>query len=279
MPRRGTSNEPFLEPHVRGTRAAHAVRFELGLDIAPITDLWDVISKRKVDLACKDFGERGGDGLYLWNGMQGLIVVNCSKSKHPLRQRFTAAHELAHHEMHRRPDEQLVVADKDVYDEEDDLEREANAFAANLLAPDRALQQELAGQASETIDALDVVRLTRRYGLSYTAMLNRLIHAGCLRTRDRERLHAVAQEPGAIPSLAQSIGFDPRATFPVGPALPESFVLRVGELHRSDVLSDRRVAQLLRMPVRKALDAVHGLSTETSEASETDAEIDLLLRG
>lgn len=270
--------EEFLEPHVRGARAAHAVRFELGLDTAPIADLWDVIEKRGVDLAFHDFGARGGDGVYLWNGERGLIVINAAKGKVPLRQRFTAAHELGHHEMHRRPNEELLAADKNVDDEESDLEREANAFAANLLAPDRSLRQELVGREPDTIDAIDVVRLMRLYGLSYVAMLNRLVHAGCLRVRDRERLQTVGKEQGAIPRLARAVGFDFEAAFPPGPPLPEEYVLKVIDLYRGAVISNRRTAELLRMPAKQAQTLARELAAAQVEINEADPGLDALLR-
>jgi Zn-dependent peptidase ImmA (M78 family) len=266
----------YLEPHVRGARAAHALRFELGLDSAPIGDLWDVINQRGVALAFHDFAANGGDGLYLWDGGRALIVVNSAKSKQRLRQRFTAAHELGHHELHRSRDHQLLVADRDVEAEDtDDWEREANAFAANLLAPDRSLRQDMdmVDRESEAIDPRDVVRLMRRYGLSYTALLNRLVHSGCLRARDRERL---ANEVGVVGSLARASGFDFDALFPPGPPLPEDYVLSVVELHQKGVITPTRSAELLRTTAAKASE-IAAATTLAEGSDKDDTELDALL--
>lgn len=268
------ADDAYLEPHVRGARAAHALRFELGLDSAPIGDLWDVISQRGVDLALHNFGAQGGDGLYFWNGRRGLIVVNNAKSKRPLQQRFTAAHELGHHELHRRRDRQLLVADKDVDDEDTDIEREANSFAANLLAPDRSLRQDLVGRESDSIEPKDVVRLMRRYGLSYMVVLNRLADSGCLRTRDRERLTTI--DAGVVPALARASGLDLDAAFPLGPALPEDYVLSVVGLHQKGVIADERLSELLRKPVNQALE-IAASAPVTLVTDADDAELDALL--
>lgn len=246
----------FFDATTRGTRAAHALRFELGLDIGPIADLWTVIAERGIDLAFQPFGKAGGDGLYLWNGRRALIVINSAHRKLPLRQRFTAAHELAHHEMHRVEGEQLLVADKTV-DPDDvesatETEREANAFAANLLAPDRALRQDFASRTPESIEPLDVIRMTKKYGLSYYSIVNRLLHAGCIRSRDRERLHAARKEPQLVTQLMKAIQFDPIKAFPPPPSLPESYVEKVADLTHREVVSTDRAAELLRTSSKEA---------------------------
>ncbi len=54
---------------MQGERAARALRHELGLGIAPI-DIWDVLRRRGVHVAVRDFGDQAGDGLYLWKGSE-----------------------------------------------------------------------------------------------------------------------------------------------------------------------------------------------------------------
>ena len=286
MTRKGGEVRAYLDPTTRGARAAHALRFELGLDIAPIADLWSVIADRGIDLAFHRFGQAGGDGLYLWDGRRALIVINATHRKVPLRQRFTAAHELAHHEMHRVEGTQLLVADKKVDpedggDQSPDSEREANAFAANLLAPDRALKREFEGRDSETVEPLDVVRMTKKYGLSYYAMVNRLLHANCIRAKDRSRLHAVRKSPQVIPQLMKAIQFDPIKAFPPPPALPESYVGRVADLVQRHVIDHERAAELLRADtVKEAVEMVAPFAATRDDGTHADDdELDRLLGG
>lgn len=263
-------------PHFKGARAAQSLRFELGLDVAPIGDLWGLLAERGVVTAFRDFGFAGGDGLYLWNGVQGLVVLNSAMP--PLRKRFTAAHELGHHEMHRPAKQQLLLADSDVDAEPTNREREANAFAAHLLAPDRALRQELAGRSAESIEPLDVVRLSRRYGLSYASLMHRLIHSGCVGARDRARLQS-ALETKEVTALTKAIGFDPEKVFPTGPALPDEYALTVVALHGREVVSDERLAELLRMPVNEALALAMASVSEVDGGDSSDPELDALLAG
>jgi Zn-dependent peptidase ImmA (M78 family) len=233
-----------------------------------------VIAERGVDLGFRDFGSSGGDGVYLWNGKRGLIVVNAAKL--PLRQRFTAAHELGHHEMHRPAKQQLILADEDVEAAPTKREREANAFAANLLAPDRALRQELVGRAPDSIEPIDVVQLSRRYGLSYSALLYRLLHSGCIRPRDKERLQQ-AIDTREVAALMKAIGFDAEKVFPPGPALPDYYVLAVVHLHERGALSDERLGELLRRPASEAVELAHGEAGNSGAANLQ--EVDALLGG
>lgn len=259
---------------MKGARAAHALRFELGLDVAPISDLWGLIAERGIDLAFRDFGLSGGDGVYLWSGDRGLVVVNAAMA--PLRQRFTAAHELGHHEMHRPATTRLLLADKDVEAEPTVREREANAFAANFLAPDRALRQELGERDRASIEPIDVVKLTRRYGLSYSALLFRLVHSGCVRQRDRERLQQ-AIDTKEVTALMKAVGFDARRVFPSGPPLPDEFVLTTVRLHQRGALSDERLGELLRLPADEAAELARASVVEDMQDPGDARELDALL--
>ncbi len=139
----------MVEPHwLPGKRAAQALRLELNLGFAPV-NVWDVIRDRGVKLARHEFGEGRGDGFYLWHGGRALITIN--SSERASKQRFTAAHELGHHELHRFEADELAIADKNVSNTGGDpREVVANAFAGYMLAPDEALRQDLAGRTGKT---------------------------------------------------------------------------------------------------------------------------------
>jgi Zn-dependent peptidase ImmA (M78 family) len=86
------------------------------------------------------------DGFLFWAGGEGLAFVNADDIL--TRRRFTAAHELGHALLHRarmgrfRTDTKIL----DDAEDTDDLEREANRFAAELLMPEevcRAREAEL----------------------------------------------------------------------------------------------------------------------------------------
>lgn len=77
------------------------------------------------------------DGFLFWAGTDGLAFVNADRESPLPRRRFTAAHELGHAILHRDRMGRCRVDVKvtEDADDPDDLEREANRFAAELLMP------------------------------------------------------------------------------------------------------------------------------------------------
>lgn len=232
----------MAEPYwLLGKRAAQGLRLELNLGFAPV-NVWDVIRDRGVELARHEFGKGCGDGLYLWLGGRALITIN--SSERASKQRFTAAHELGHHELHRFDADELAIADENVFETGGDpWEIAANAFAGYLLAPDEALQQDLAGRAAKDIVPRDVVELMRKYGLSYEATANRLNLASVVNQPNRKRLLEAGE--GQIERLVREAGFDEEAILPFGPDLPVELVDGALALYRDAVISADRLGDIL----------------------------------
>jgi Zn-dependent peptidase ImmA (M78 family) len=116
---------------------------------------------------------------------EAVIGVNTSHA--PARQNFTIAHELGHLLLHDQ--EQLHVDHEfrvrlrnDVSSKgTDEAEKEANFFAAALLMPKIFLEQDLVSR--EFVDLLDdtfLRELSRKYGVSTQALVNRLKNLGYL---------------------------------------------------------------------------------------------------
>ena len=112
-------------------------------------------------------------------------VIGVNTHHAPVRQNFTAAHELGHLLLHDQ--EQLHVDHgfrvrlrDDVSSQgTDEAEREANLFAASLLMPKEFLEADLASE--ESVDLLDdglLCDLARKYGVSTQALVNRLKNLG-----------------------------------------------------------------------------------------------------
>ena len=68
-----------------------------------------------------------------------VIVVNLSDS--PSRRRFTVSHELAHYILHKNKNDELF-AHRDA-GQNGVIEREANAFASNILMPENLVRKEI----------------------------------------------------------------------------------------------------------------------------------------
>jgi hypothetical protein len=232
-----------------------------------------LIGERGADLAFHDFGANGGDGLYLWNGNRGLIVLNAAGRK-PTRLRFTAAHELGHHEMHRHTMPSVLLSDEDVlHEEQTDIEKEANSFAAELLAPQAALRRELDGRDSASITPVDVVQLMRSYGLSYESTLWRLFNSSVITMPDKDRL--TEEGRGRVGQIEAALGFDEKQLFgPPRERLPEEFVLDALRVYREGAVDKGRLSELLRRPPEEALKLAQEIEPEPDAHNST---IDKLL--
>lgn len=270
---------PAEPAYQRGARAAAELRLELNLGIEPIADLWALIRQRGVDLAFHDFGSDGPDGLYHWSGDAATVTVN--KAKQRLRQRFTAAHELGHHELHRpREGGELIVADKDIFARQEESEaaereEEANAFAGHFLAPDPAIRRAITEPGPQLV-AADVVELTRTFGISYQAMVYRIHNSGCILAGDRDRLLAATR--GRYVQLAREIGFNEQLAFPLPSDLPQDYELTAMQVFVDDGINEERLADLLKTSVPEALARVAQAGLEPSRPSElSDEEFEELL--
>jgi Zn-dependent peptidase ImmA (M78 family)/transcriptional regulator with XRE-family HTH domain len=148
-----------------GARLAEIVREELGLGRAPIRDLPALVERHF------------GLGSVTWpvgKSVSGLcahgadVAVMLVSSSFPVgHQRFTAAHELAHH-LVGDPREVIIESDFAV---NTPPERRANAFAAALLMPADGLREVAGGRP---VDDVILAELMREFGVSYTALLYRL---------------------------------------------------------------------------------------------------------
>lgn len=103
----------------------------------------EVAELNGVDVVFANFGKEGERVAGFCDFGAAKLYVNREDIRE--RQYFTIAHELGHWVLHR----QIYVADPERYpvlprfqsvDKNDPLEQEANAFAANLLVPERLLK-------------------------------------------------------------------------------------------------------------------------------------------
>lgn len=106
---------------------------------------------------------------------EGRAVIGVNSNQHPVRQRFSAAHELGHHVLGHADDSVFdyavpATADGEPPGYDPHHEREANTFAAELLMPEESLVEEAADNS--------LARLAKRYGVSQEAMSFRLLNLG-----------------------------------------------------------------------------------------------------
>jgi hypothetical protein len=119
------------------------------------------------------------DGFLFWAGIDGLAFVNADRESPLPRRRFTAAHELGHAVLHRERMGRFKVDEsirEDTVDA-DEMEREANRFAVELLMPAEVLVARGAELHSEygcCPRGVLVYRLAAEFLVSREAMRYRL---------------------------------------------------------------------------------------------------------
>lgn len=113
----------------------------------------------------------------------GKPVIGVNSNHHPNRQRFTIAHELAHVVLHRSKLEATVLIDKgrnflprDSVSAEgiDRLEMQANAFASELLMPERLVRHMLSESSRDIQDDEYLISIASRFRVSLAALQFRL---------------------------------------------------------------------------------------------------------
>jgi Zn-dependent peptidase ImmA (M78 family) len=163
----------------RAREAARAILLEFGVSMPPVP-VERIIKSRKIVLQYAPLDEDLSGMAYIKDGV-GIIGVNALH--HPNRQRFSAAHELAHHVLHDDDIRQAVHVDKGIrvlFRDDisalgtEPMEIEANAFASELLIPGNLLAVALEGGGVDLEDEAAIEALARRFRVSSAAMRFRL---------------------------------------------------------------------------------------------------------
>ncbi|MDG4575807.1 MAG: ImmA/IrrE family metallo-endopeptidase [Defluviicoccus sp.] len=163
----------------RARAAARTILREFGVSGPPVP-VERIIKSRRIVLQYAPLDEDLSGMAYIKDGI-GIIGVNALH--HPNRQRFSAAHELAHHVLHVPEISQAVHVDKGIrvlFRNDvsalgtEPMEIEANAFASELLIPGDLLAAALEGGGVDLEDEAAIEALARRFRVSPAAMRFRL---------------------------------------------------------------------------------------------------------
>lgn len=226
----------------KGAKAARIVREELGLGLeGPLEDLLATIEAAGgAHVLVLDLPDDVA-GAYLRRPGKPLLFV-CGTEALP-RQRFTLAHEFGHFRLDHRG-----VIDKweaiRTAGGRDPQERQANAFAAEFLAPKQAICSWSAARGQAPLTLSDVVELAYAYGVSAKMMQIRLYTAGCLEDAGlRARLDQEIAEDLHL-ELAGHLGLEPYADSLTAAAqdLPRIPAALLGT-QLGDLLSGRRTPE------------------------------------
>jgi Zn-dependent peptidase ImmA (M78 family) len=163
----------MANPVNEGQKAARDLRRRLDLgQTAPVDVTW-IARKLGVVVVRKRLAD-GLSGVHLAHG-SGRSFVAVNSSDIASRQNFTLAHELGHHEF----DHGHVIVEKIDFTDAAPIEKRANAFAAELILPAKAVE-EWRSTPHLQISANEVARLAATYRMSYLATLYRLKSCGAI---------------------------------------------------------------------------------------------------
>jgi Zn-dependent peptidase ImmA (M78 family)/transcriptional regulator with XRE-family HTH domain len=137
--------------------AARLLRNEWGLGNGPVTNMVHLLESRGVEVYWIDEESPSVDAVSFWSDGKPFVLLSSRTSGD--RDRFNAAHELAHLVLHRHAS---VVDGREIEDE-------AQEFAANFLLPTTTFKQEC-----PRLPVLeDFYPLKMRWGVSIQAMVRR----------------------------------------------------------------------------------------------------------
>lgn len=170
---------PTFDPiDVEPEAAARMLRAQWRMPVGPVHALSTWLDAAGVLVRQQDFGPSSRvDGLSQWSGAYPVVLINSAAPTD--RKRLTLAHELGHLVLHS------VHLD-------DEVEGQANRFAAELLMPEDEIKPML--RARLTLDRL--AELKRYWGVSMQALIERANTLGTLAPAQRTSLYKLLSSRG-----------------------------------------------------------------------------------
>lgn len=177
-------------------------RNELGIGYLDSIDIFKLLKDREnISIITTPF-EGNISGLFMRKGNTGLVVINSARSLG--HQYFTAAHEYYHLKYNQGMTSRLCTINK--YDDDYEIELEANSFASYFLLPDDALRYYLDSRLqglSRKPNIRDLIYLENYFNVSHTLMLLRLTKMGAITNNEAEQMRT-----GVI-THAVRLGYNP----------------------------------------------------------------------
>lgn len=189
-----------------GEKIAKNERNRLGLNGAPVKDIFDLLEGENVKVLKVHFGSDSDlAGVFFFNEEKGpCIVVNIDQNLG--RAKFSAAHEYGHllRDQDLFPSHLTRLENKEFSNGNNVHEIRANAFAAAFLMPEEGVNkffEETGMKKGDKVTPEDVVYSQKHFDVSYQAILYRLQNLGWIGEKDRKKLSSYS--PSA---LAKSLG-------------------------------------------------------------------------
>lgn len=156
--------------------AARMVRMQWGMPIGPVRQLVRWLESAGCLVVEESFGTTRVDGMSQWIDGHPIVYINGDMPTD--RKRLTLAHELGH----------LVLHSNEIVE---DVEDQANAFAAEFLMPLEVIRPQI-----RNLRAAQLPDLKRQWGVSMAALVERSYRAGLMTGDSRTRMYKLFSTKG-----------------------------------------------------------------------------------
>ena len=246
----------WREMRIQAKRLAMEERGRLQLGDGPIRDIFLLLENQGVHVIRISLPNSQLDGIFAYDPEKGaFVLINTNRTKG--KQTFTAAHEYCHYLRDRSRGYYPCKSEEDYlpYKSEEnyltrihrkDVERFADLFATHFLMPEEGIRRIVEEQfgIGHALRAEEVIYLKRYFGVSYSAMLIRLLELGCITKDQYEQLKRVSVEK-LERSLYGSEAEEDRVLEP--PKVPPTLVVLALEAYSRGFISLTRLAEIWRM--------------------------------
>jgi Zn-dependent peptidase ImmA (M78 family) len=141
-----------LTAETAGCEAAARFRQDHHLGVQPLGDLLEIIEQATgIDVAVLDVGP-DEHGLTMRDPVRGTVFIGVARTRNPMRQRSTLAHELGHVLF-----EDWVDNDTSDWSDRSQAEIRADAFARHLLVPVEGLREFIGARSPVGLSTLSAV--------------------------------------------------------------------------------------------------------------------------
>jgi Zn-dependent peptidase ImmA (M78 family) len=251
-----------VNAEAEGRATAERFRQEYHLGVQPLGDLVAIIEQTTgVDVAVLDVGPNE-HGLTMRDPARGTVFIGVARTRTPMRQRSTLAHELGHVLF-----EDWTPNNAADWSERSPTEIRADAFARHLIIPLDGLREFL--QSRATVTLADLSAVVQRFLVSPAIAAIALRQAGYLDDVTKSEWMSVS-----TPRLAGRFGWSDQYHALQADSdrrrAPQRLLARAIRGYAEGVLSAQTIATLRGIPVEVAEAELREAGIEPSEHSEAD---------
>ncbi len=228
---------------------ANQLRDNMTLGAMGIVDIFKLLESRGYKIFRYPLGKDtilGASALY---GNDKVIITNSSYIL--AREIFTVAHELGHHELHLCSGKSGIIdTEKDIDNDEKNIESEANYFAATFLMPKhllcRYVDEVLKKPDGNFLTGLDIARIQSEFNVSFEAAIERLRAVNIICLNKKMELREEKVEKTARTLIKSISGNENLLMTSNAKSLPAEYLDMVISNYENKLVPDKSVEKIMK---------------------------------